>query len=75
MRRFLQDTAKFTLLVLAIFIGVGAIFYSQAELLSRSALGWAELGLEMAAVALGFGASCAGMLWCYDWLMKQTDSN
>ena len=74
MRRILLDTVKFTLLVLAIFIAVGAIFYSQAEMLNRSALSWAGLGLEIAAVALGFGASCAAMLWFYDWLIKQTDS-
>jgi hypothetical protein len=75
MRRFLRDAAKFTLLVLAIFIGVGAIFYSQAETLNRSALSWAGLGLVIAAVAFGFGASCAGMLWFYDWLTKQADSS
>lgn len=75
MRRFLQDTAKFTLLLLTIFVGVGTIYYSQAEILDRSALSWARLGFEIAAVALGFGASCAGMLWFYDWLNKHTDSD
>jgi len=74
MRRILLDTAKFTLLVLAIFIAVGAVFYSQAEMPNRSALSWARLGLEITAVAFGFGASCAGMLWFYDWLTKQTHS-
>lgn len=73
MRRFLCDTVKFTFLVLAIFIAVGVAFYSRAEVLDRSALSWTGLGLEIAAVAFAFGASCAGMLWFYDWLTKQPD--
>ena len=73
MRRFLRDTVKFTSLVLAIFIAVGVVFYSGAEMFNRSALSWTGLALEIAAVAFGFGASCAGMLWFYDWLTKQPD--
>jgi hypothetical protein len=75
MRRFLLDTVKCSFLVLAMFIAVGLLFYSRAEMLNRSALSWTSLGLEMAAIAFAFGASCAGMLWFYDRLMKQSDSH
>ncbi len=75
MRRFLLDTVKYSFLVLAIFIAVGVMFYSRAEMLSRSALSWTGLGLEIVAIAFAFGGSCAGMLWIYDRLMKQSDSN
>ena len=66
MRRFLLDTIKISSLVLAIFIAVGVLFYATDETLNRSMLSWAGLGLEIAAIAFAFGASCAGMLWVYD---------
>ena len=75
MRRFLLDTVKFSFLVLAIFVAVGVVFYGTAETLNRSLLSWAGLGLEIAAIAFAFGASCAGMLWVYDRLMKESDTN
>jgi uncharacterized protein (UPF0333 family) len=75
MRRLLLDTIKFSFLVLAILVAVGIVFYSSEGTLNRSALSWAGLGLEIAAIAFAFGASCAGTLWVYDWLMKQSDSN
>jgi NADH:ubiquinone oxidoreductase subunit 6 (subunit J) len=75
MRRFLLDTVKFSFLLLAIFVAVGTLFYSRAEMLNRSAVSWTGLGLEIAAIAFAFGASCAGMLWVYDQLMKHSDSN
>jgi hypothetical protein len=74
-RRFLLDTIKCSFIVLVIFIAVGTLFYSRAEILSRSALSWTGLGLEITAIAFAFGASCAGTLWVYDRLMKQSDSN
>jgi hypothetical protein len=75
MRRFLLDTIKFSFLLLAIFIAVGTMFYSRAEILNRSAVSWTGLGLEIVAIAFAFGASCAGMLWVYDRLMQSSDTN
>jgi hypothetical protein len=74
MRRFLLDTVKCSLVVLAIFIAVGTLFYSRAELLTRSASSWTGLALEITAIAFAFGASCAGTLWVYDRLMESSDS-